>query len=265
MIGDFNIQLGNKTLKDFCDLNQLEYLILKPTCYKGKTSSTSDLIITNHKSSFMKYDTCETGLSNHHKIVHSFLRKTFAKGKPKTIYYQCYKNFEQNKFNKELKKRISIDLSFVAFLEIFQSTLARFTPYKQKKVRYNNNPFITKLRNEFNKSRTSENWKKYKQQRNKCLSILKGTKTNYFNNVNPKFITDNKKFWSSVKPLFLDKSKAKNTIVLYGKGKIMKNYKRVSEVLNKYFRNLTKSLRLKKCISKKSFLNTSTKKINQLP
>ena len=34
----------------------------------------------------------------------------------------------------------------------------------------------------------------YKQQRNKCLSILKGTKANYFNNLNPKAITDNKKF-----------------------------------------------------------------------
>ena len=104
----------------------------------------------------------------------------------------------------------------------------------------------SKLRNEFNKSRTSENWKKYKQQRNKCLSILKGTKTNYFNNLNPKVITDNKKFWSAVKPLFSDKSKAMNTIVLYEKGKIIKNYKRVSEVLNKYFTNLTKSLKLKK-------------------
>ena len=121
----------------------------------------------------------------------------------------------------------------------------------------------SKLRNEFNKSRTSENWKKYKQQRNKCLSILKGTKTNYFNNLNPKVITDNKKFWSAVKPLFSDKSKAMNTIVLYEKGKIIKNYKRVSEVLNKYFTNLTKSLKLKKCISRKSFLNTSIKKINQ--
>ena len=50
--------------------------------------------------------------------------------------------------------------------------------------------------------------KKYKEQRNKCLSILKGTKTNYFNNLNPKFITDYKRFWSAVKPLFSDKSKA---------------------------------------------------------
>ena len=120
-----------------------------------------------------------------------------------------------------------------------------------------------KLRNEFNKSRTSENWKKYKQQRNKCLSILKGTKSYYFNNLNPKVITDNKKFWSAVKPLFLDKSKTMNTIVLYEKEKIMKKYNRVSEVLNKYFTNLTKSLKLKKCITRKRFLNTYIKKINQ--
>ena len=77
----------------------------------------------------------------------------------------------------------------------------------------------SKLRNEFNKSRTSEKWKKYKQQRNKCLSILKGTKTNYFNNLNPQVITDNKKFWSAVKPLFSDKSKAMNTIVYMKKEK----------------------------------------------
>ena len=80
----------------------------------------------------------------------------------------------------------------------------------------------SKLQNEFNKSRTSENWKKYKQQRNKCLSILKRTKINYFNNLNPKVITDNKKFWSAVKPLFSDKSKAMNTIVLHEEGKMIK-------------------------------------------
>ena len=98
---------------DFCDLNQLEHFTLKPTFYKGKASSTIDLFITNHKS-FTQSDTCKAGLSDHHEMVHSFLWKTFAKGKPKTIYSRCFKNFEQNKFNKELKKRISIDLSFKA-------------------------------------------------------------------------------------------------------------------------------------------------------
>ena len=71
-------------------------------------------------------------------------------------------------------------------------------------------------------------------------------------------ITDNKKFWSAVKPLFSDKGRAMNTIALYEKGKIIRNYKRVSEVRNKYFTNLTKSLKPKKCISR-----TAIKKINQ--
>ena len=48
-----------------------------------------------------------------------------------------------------------------------------------------------------------------------------------------------------MKLLFSDKSKAMNTIILYEKGKILKNYKSVSEVLNKYFTNLTKSLKFK--------------------
>ena len=34
----------------------------------------------------MKSDTGETGLLDHRKMVHSFLRKTFDKGKPKTVY-----------------------------------------------------------------------------------------------------------------------------------------------------------------------------------
>ena len=75
LIGDFNMQPGNKNLKDFCDLNQLEHLILKPTCYKGKTPSTIDLIITNHKTSFMKCDTCESGRSDHHEMYIRYLGK----------------------------------------------------------------------------------------------------------------------------------------------------------------------------------------------
>ena len=50
----------------------------------------------------------------------------------------------------------------------------------------------------------SGNFTKYKQQKCKCLSILKETKTNYFNNLNPKVIADNKKLWSAVKPFAID-------------------------------------------------------------
>ena len=57
-----------------------------------------------------------------------------------------------------------------------------FVPYKQKKVRYNNNPFMTKilkkeimirseLRNKFNKSCTCINLQSYRKQRNKCKKV----------------------------------------------------------------------------------------------
>lgn len=65
------MQPKNKNLKNHCHSNQLEHLILKPTCYKGKTPSTIDIIIANHQRKFMKFDICKTGLSDHRKMVHS--------------------------------------------------------------------------------------------------------------------------------------------------------------------------------------------------
>ena len=61
------------------------------------------------------------------------LRKTFPKGKPKTVFYRCYKIFDQGSFNETLKNRISLhSLLFETIFEIFQSTLDCFAPCKKK-------------------------------------------------------------------------------------------------------------------------------------
>ena len=93
-----------------------EHSILKPTCFKGLLPSATDLLLTNHKQSFMRSDMYETGILDHHKVIISVLRKTFAKGKPKTVFYRYYKNFDQDSFNETLKSRISLPkLSFENF------------------------------------------------------------------------------------------------------------------------------------------------------
>ena len=55
-----------------------------------------------------------------------------------------------------------------------------FASYKEKKIRYYKNPFITKsLRKEIiigSKSRTSVNWQNYKKQRNQCVKAPKHAK-----------------------------------------------------------------------------------------
>ena len=63
----------------------------------------------------------------------------------------------------------------------------------------------SKLRNTFNKKRSSENWQNYKRQRNICSNILRSTKKAFFEALNINEINDNKKFWKTVKPFFTDK------------------------------------------------------------
>lgn len=55
---------------------------------------------------YEKTYTYETGLSNHHKLVGTVRRSTFAKGKSDKIFYSCYKNFNHENFKEELKKQL---------------------------------------------------------------------------------------------------------------------------------------------------------------
>ena len=65
----------------------------------------------------------ETGLSDHRKLIGTMLRSTFIKGKPKKNLCRCYKNFENEKFEEELKKHLSSVLDFESFYLAFKTTL----------------------------------------------------------------------------------------------------------------------------------------------
>ena len=95
------------------------------------------------------------------------------------------------------------------FYDTFTDTLDCHVPLKKKKIRSNQNKFMTEklrkkvmtrspLRNKYNKDRTYENWSNYKKQCNICTNILKKRKTDYFNNVHIKNITDKQRFWTAV-------------------------------------------------------------------
>ena len=167
--------------------------------------------------------TFETGVSDHHKLVGAMLRSTFAKGKPKKIFYRCYKNFGNEKFEQELKKHLSSVLHFESFHLVFKTTLDRFAPLKQKVLRSNNQPFMTKtlrkalmkrskLKNKFNKERNAKNWSNYKLQRNFCSNLLKESKTRHFNNLNVKDVTENRRFCKTIKPFLQIKLKTLITL-----------------------------------------------------
>ena len=80
-------------------------------------------------------------------------------------------------------------------------------------MRFNNNPFIlkalrkaimhrSKLKNIYNKYRTEDNSANYRKQRNFCVNLLRKNKTEYFQKLVVKDLSENRKLWKTIKPLF---------------------------------------------------------------
>ena len=69
---------------------------------------------------------------------------------------------------------------------------------------------------------------------------MKKTKKDHFANVNTKSLTDNKKFWQTVKPLFSNKVKAKTVIKLVENDVMIEDESEIAKIFNEYFANIVK-------------------------
>ena len=74
----------------------------------------------------------------------------------------------------------------------------------------------TRLRNRFLKNRSNRNRDLFHNQRNLCVSLLRKSKKDYVSNLNEKQITDNKRFWKTVKPFLSNKVQSSERINLTG-------------------------------------------------
>ena len=60
-------------------------------------------------------NTTETVLSDCHKLISSFMQSYISRLKPKTIYYRNYKNFDEEKFVKDMIQTRTIQSSLTLF------------------------------------------------------------------------------------------------------------------------------------------------------
>ena len=81
-----------------------------------------------------------------------------------------------------------------------------------------------------------------KNQRNKCVKLLRESKTSYYGNLNLKLLTDNRNFWRTVKPLFSDKIQTSTAINLLENDELVNSNKVVANIINDYFVKITDSL-----------------------
>ena len=258
LLGDFNAEMSNHILSEFCGEYNLNNLIKGATCFKNPLNPSSiDLMLTNRARSFQNSNIIETGVSDHHKMTISVLKIFFQKQSPIAIKYRDYKNFNLDIFCNELITMLNGFNGNVIVYDIFEEVMVlllnKYAPLKTKYVRANNAPFVNKtlskafmtrsrLRNKFLSEPSPFNEREYKKFRNYCTNLVRKEKRKFYSNIDINSITDNKKFWKTVKPLFSEKNVASRNITLLVDDKIISTDKEVAEAFNAFFSKAVEKL-----------------------
>ena len=147
--GDLNINTLTPTsdssnhLSDLNDLFSLTNLVTDSTCFKSNKGSLTDLMLTNKPKSFYKSHSFVTGFS--------ILRTSFQKLPPKFVICRNQKNFHESNLLCDLDSRLiqgelykNWENPYTKMSEIFSEVLNYHAPLKQKSVRGNHAPFMTR-------------------------------------------------------------------------------------------------------------------------
>ena len=255
VMGDFNNETVNPAMSEFMEHYELSCLTKGNTCFKSPQGSCIDLMLTNCKSSFKHSCTFQTGLSDWHSMVYSMLRITYEKIPAKKFIYRNYKYFIEEDFLNDLSSKLEFWNTniYSIFQNIFESTLDQHAPYKQKVIRGNSKPHMSKnlrkeimkrsrLKNVANRTKNAEDINSYKRQRNIVVRLNKKQKSLFFKTID----TSGKKrsLWQICKPYFSNKPRAAEQIILVESDTILTADFTIANVFNTYFCNITKTLNI---------------------
>ena len=260
IIGDFNVESTDKCMGEFCESYSLKHLVKVPTCFKNPNNpSCIDLMLTNKPMCFQNTVTLETGLSDFHKMTLTVMKYYFKKQEPKIVNYRDYKKFSNDIFQQEVLSELQhrkVDSSDLEnYTNIFMKVLNRQAPIKQKYLRANQAPYMnktlqkavmqrTKLRNTFLKNRTTENKTNYNKQRNLCVSLFRKEKKRFYSNIDTKDISDNKRFWKTVKPFLSKNTSLNEKITLVENEEIISDEGKIADIFNTFFSNIVTNLNI---------------------
>ena len=256
LAGDFNVQIGENSIDDFLDEYGGKNLVKDFTCFKSRDNpSCIDLFLTNSCYSFQCTQTISTGLSDFHEMIVTVLKTTFPKVKPKVVLYRDYSKFLESQFCSILNEKLqALEITCYESVDnILHSVINSQAPFKKKMVRANHKPYVTKdlrkaimkrskLENKFYKNRSAENSRALRKQKNYCNRLYKRERRKYYSQLNLSNITDSKKFWKTVNPLFTDKGGTRNSIVLVKEDKIISDDSEVAQTFNDFFKTCVSSL-----------------------
>ena len=263
LAGDLNINTLRPTsdssnhLSDLNNTFSLTNLLTDSTCFKSNKGTLIDLMLTNKPKSFYKSHSFSTGLSDRHKLIVSILRTSFQKLPPKFVIYRNQKNFHESNIFRDLDSRLTqgklyknCEDPYTKLSEIFSEVLNYHALLKQKSVRGNHAPFMTrelskaimtksKVKNSYIKWPSRENLVAYKKNKKKCNSLTRKAKRKFFREATKSGVMSNRAFWKTVKPFLTNKGCMTNDCISIEKdGDIVRGEKVLVELFNENYINI---------------------------
>ena len=108
IMGDFNLEPLDESIKMLCDSYYLYNLVKEETCFK-RLPKCYDLILTNCKYYFQDTQALTSRFSDFHKMTITAMKTEFVKSDPIQINYRDYKKYNPFNFSQELRYRLNID------------------------------------------------------------------------------------------------------------------------------------------------------------
>ena len=145
------------------------------------------------------------------------------------------------------KENLTLEFtSLASFTKIFIDTLNKHARIKKKYIRATHANFVPKglqkaimlrsrFRNIFLKEKSLESKKAYNKQCNIRVEMVKKAKKEHFQNISLSEITDNRKFWKTVSPLFNNKVKTNPKINLTEKNALVTSDVVIAKTFKGYF------------------------------
>ncbi len=240
--GDLNIDIAagtdrHKLLSELCGTFNLKNLVKGVTCNMSQKGSSIDVILTNKPGSFFHTTTTETGLSDHHCMISTFLRSHYEKLPPKQFIYRNTKNLNEEAFINDIKnipmnELHRFDNPFTGYETLFKCIVDRHCPIKTKQVRGNDKPFMTRelskaikdrsrIINKYNKFKSRENYLEKQSIMRKCRFLQFKAKKAYFDKTLTNDNMTNKNYWKLMKPFLSDKGSRYGTKITLNENDVM--------------------------------------------
>ena len=151
IMGDTNLDVNyEKTFSDLCVLFNLSNLVDGPTCFKGDTPSSIDVLLSTEPKRFKQSLNSICSLSDFHNLtcVATKLHKPYIA--PKTIYYRSYKKFDDEIFLNDVQN-IPFWVSDIfededdrlwSFGKLFTDIIDKNAPVKKKTLKKPSLPYM---------------------------------------------------------------------------------------------------------------------------